>query len=400
MSPTRRRLEPGIFERVDADGNRLGLEIAYRDTDQRVRRRAVPGRAAATRDAARDLLARARVDRADHRPQPRDPRVTFDAVADAFEDEYLPALREQSQIAHRSGLKRLRAALGRQRINKITKADIRRLIADERAEGLKANTTRAHLSTLRKVYNYANEELGVAVVMPRLKPSERPDPTDDAREKRILTDDELAKVLAACDERTRLYFRTLAETGARASEILGLTAPRVGAGTLAIAKQLDHRGDALVPLKTKQSRRTIEVTRGLTAQLQLAAGADRVFGHLLYGAVHGAWEAALERAKIADPQPVIHDLRHTHVSGLIADGWDPVEVSARIGDTLRTTLEVYAHEFDASRRAERRRAELEARYSALDGNKMATHIPPQTAIAETAGSAEVADLRDFRNSAQ
>jgi hypothetical protein len=31
----------------------------------------------------------------------------------------------------------------------------------------------------------------------------------------VLTDDELARVLEACGERERLYFRTLAETGGR-----------------------------------------------------------------------------------------------------------------------------------------------------------------------------------------
>lgn len=86
---------------------------------------------------------------------------------------------------------------------------------------------------------------------------------------------------------------------------------------------------------------------------------------------------------MADPLPVIHGLRHTHVSGLIADGWDPVEVAARIGDTLPTTLRVYAHQFDARRRSEQRRAALEARYGGedgyRDGYRMATNTPQQTA---------------------
>lgn len=72
---------------------------------------------------------------------------------------------------------------------------------------------------------------------------------------------------------------------------------------------------------------------------------------------------------------MIQDLRHTHVSGLVADGWDPVEVAARIGDTLPTTLRVFAHEFDARRRSEQRRAALEARYGGEDGYRMATNTP-------------------------
>jgi integrase len=137
-------------------------------------------------------------------------------------------------------------------------------------------------------------------------------------------------------------------------------------------------------LKTSTSRRTIEITRSLAAALALA-GPGRTFAHLTHASADKAWRRALKRAKIADPQPTLHDLRHTHVSGLIADGWDPVEIAARIGDTLQTTLTVYSHEFDARRRGDQRRAALEARY---DGG-MATDTTQQTA---TNGSADVVEM--------
>jgi integrase len=95
----------------------------------------------------------------------------------------------------------------------------------------------------------------------------------------------------------------------------------------------------------------------------------RTFAHLTHAPADKAWRRALKRAKIADPQPTLHDLRHTHVSGLIADGWDPVEIAGRIGDTLQTTLTVYAHEFDVRRRGDQRRKALEARYH----DRMAMH---------------------------
>ena len=119
------------------------------------------------------------------------------------------------------------------------------------------------------------------VTMPRLKPSERPRASEDAREHRVLSDSELAEVLDACGERSRLYFRTLAETGARASEVMGLTGRRVDGDEIAFVEQLARSG-GLAPLKTRQSRRTIEVTRSLAAELTLAAGRERVFGHLTH----------------------------------------------------------------------------------------------------------------------
>lgn len=81
---------------------------------------------------------------------------------------------------------------------------------------------------------------------------------------------------------------------------------------------------------------------------------ERPFNHLTHASVDHAWRRALKRAGLVDPQPTIHDLRHTHASGLIADGWDPVEIAARIGDTLATTLTVYSHEFDTRRRGDQR----------------------------------------------
>jgi hypothetical protein len=86
-------------------------------------------------------------------------------------------------------------------------------VAAERAERLKAWTICSHLAVLSALFAFARDDLDMRVSMPQLKPSERPGPADDAREPRILTDDELARVLDACGQGERLYFRTLADTG-------------------------------------------------------------------------------------------------------------------------------------------------------------------------------------------
>jgi integrase len=356
MQPTRRRIEPGIYERLDAAGERKGLEIAYKDAEGKTRRRAVAGMSLA---AARDELAKARTRRTRREAEPLDPRATFGRIAEEFERLHVAGMRRNSQQAHRSALRRLRAEFGGVRLTAIDRAALRKFVAAERAEGLKANTIVGHLSTLRSIFSFARDDLGLAVAMPPLKPSERPQPADDAREHRILTDDELARLLAACSPRTRLYFQALAETGARASEVLGLTRRRLSRDTITIAEQA-ARGGGLAPLKTRQSHRTIEITRSLAAELALQGEAP--FGHLTHRGIERAWSAAVKQADLGDPRPVVHDMRHSHVSGLIAAGWDLAEVAGRIGDSMQTTLRVYSHEFDASRRAERRRASLEARY--------------------------------------
>jgi integrase len=54
--------------------------------------------------------------------------------------------------------------------------------------------------------------------------------------------------------------------------------------------------------------------------------------------MHDAWTDALRSSGVDRQYPVIHDLRHTHASKLIAAGWDPVEVAKRLGDRIETIL--------------------------------------------------------------
>jgi hypothetical protein len=128
--PTRRRLEPGIYERVDATGERLGLEIAYKDAAGKVRRRTVHG---GVQDA-RDELAKARTRRVGRETEPNDPRVTFDTVCDAFDAAHVAGLRPNSQRVYRTGLRRLRARFGGQRLSSISRVDLRAFVG-RRASG-------------------------------------------------------------------------------------------------------------------------------------------------------------------------------------------------------------------------------------------------------------------------
>jgi len=257
MQPTRKRIERGIYQRLGADGTVLGLEIAYKDGDDHTRRRSVSGGL----PNARDTLAAARVRRVNRDAEPLDPRATFNAVCDADEQAHVASLRPNSQVNRRAALARLRDAFGSKRITQIRRTDVRQWVNDLAGER-KANTVRSYYGVMRAVFNFAASDLDIPVTFPHLKPSELPNPADDRRERRILTDDELARVLDAAPARSRPFLQTCAETGCRASEALGLTPSSVGDGTIAFTRQLGKDGT--------QSRRTIEVRRALSAQLRLA----------------------------------------------------------------------------------------------------------------------------------
>jgi integrase len=365
-APRRNRLEPGIFERVNANGDRLGLEIKYKDADGRTRRRTVEGDI----NDARDQLAIARTRRAHHEAEPTDVRTTVGTVIDRYREMSLPTLRPGSRIVYSAALDRAVRQFGPRRISAINRADIRGWVAGMADDELKANTVRKYYAVLRAMFTFARRDLNLPVTFPALRQQDLPAPYDDQREHRILRDDEVAAILGVLGPRESLYFRLLAETGLRASEGLGVAPEAVQGTTLRIRRQLGKNGKP-APLKSRQSRRDIEVTRSLAAELKLAGRFP-----LTYRIVAAAWADAVEDSGIEQPHPVIHDLRHTHASKLIAAGWDPVEVAKRLGDRIETILRTYAHEFDARRRSAERQAALEAMYGE-DGHRMATYTPSQ-----------------------
>ena len=89
-----------------------------------------------------------------------------------------------------------------------------------------------------------------------------------------------------------------------------------------------------------------------------------VGGRVLSRAVTRADLGAVERdGEIVLPAPSFHDLRHTHASALIAQGWDIAEVSARLGhSSVATTQRIYVHQFDAAARSDDRRSRLASLY--------------------------------------
>jgi integrase len=66
------------------------------------------------------------------------------------------------------------------------------------------------------------------------------------------------------------------------------------------------------------------------------------------------------------PRLRFHDLRHTFASLLIAEGADVVFASRKLGHaSVKTTLDVYAHLFDAVEHGRRAREALEAAFGKI-----------------------------------
>jgi integrase len=368
--PTRRiRVERGIYRRPGGS-----FEVGWRDATGRQRWRTVDGGVM----AARRALAEAHTQRARGERPPADPRLTFAAAADRWWEGRAVRLRPATQASYAARLQHVRGVLGHRRLTDISSADVAAYVADRETEA-KGWTVRGELVVVNSVFAFAVRHLGFqgsnpVAVLDRV---ERPSSADQ-RPKRVLDGQELTRLLAAVDEPHRVLFQLAAETGARLSEVLGLVWRDVDfeAQAVTFAMQLDRQGRRQ-ELKTARSRRTLEVTPALIAALRarrlasrFASDGDFVFASRTGTALEQrniggrVLARAVAAAKLAEPAPTFHSLRHSHGSRLVAQGWDVEEVSDRLGHAdSATTLRTYVREFDKVRRSDDRRRRLAALYA-------------------------------------
>lgn len=110
------------------------------------------------------------------------------------------------------------------------------------------------------------------------------------------------------------------------------------------------------PLKSKKAYRTIGIPAFLVEELAahlsgFPSSTDFVFSHesggpMDYGRFRRQhWRPAVV-ASVGEPCTP-HDLRHTHVAMLIADGQSPRYIADRLGHkSTRTVLDVYGHLYE------------------------------------------------------
>lgn len=86
----------------------------------------------------------------------------------------------------------------------------------------------------------------------------------------------------------------------------------------------------------------------------------RMIGGLDHRNVIRVWHSIREAARLVEPRPRFHDLRHTAASLWISEGSDVVYVSRVLGHSSPSiTLDVYADLFDRARHEERATAALD-----------------------------------------
>lgn len=219
-------------------------------------------------------------------------------------------------------------------------------------------------ATIAKAYQILSRCFRVAVtdgLLPRTPCREIKLPKNDRGEKRFLSPTEVETLATAIQDRYRVVVLTGAYTGLRFGELAALRIDDLDTlrRTLRVDEQLSRQGSSTMvpgPLKSKKAYRTIGIPAFLVEEMAahltvFPSASDFIFSHdaggpLDYGRFRRRyWHPAVEAS--VDPPCTPHDLRHTHVAMLIADGQSPRYIADRLGHTsTRTVLDVYGHLYD------------------------------------------------------
>jgi integrase len=361
----------GVYFRDTADGRRY--EITYLDSDGRRRWQTVQG--FDNLDEANAVLGELTQRlRKGERVAPT--RLKF---AELYEEWRTQLRLSERTLDHYERNMRLYLLprFGRRKAQDVSVDDVARLIAELERQGLANWTIRGVLTALSAMYAWAVRRGRLSVNPVRgLERGERP--PAEGRDKRILSRDEIGRLLEAAPAPYRTLLATGVFSGLRLQELLGLRWQDVDheIGELHVRYQLTRKGSTLKPLKSKAGKRDVALMPELAALLRRhqfasrhtrpddfvfagAAGRPLHFSNVQKRGMGKAVElAGFNGGKRA---PTMHDLRHTFASLLIAQGLDVVFVSRQLGHANpATTLRVYASEFDRARNADAARSALSA----------------------------------------
>jgi len=263
-APRRVRVERAIYRRSTGV-----FEVCFKDESGRLRWRTVDGGILAARKLRDDLAAR----RARGESVASNPKLRFGEAADRWLNGPVLDLRETTQVKYRSIVNgHLRPRFDARRLDAIAADDVARLVRELRADGKSEATIAVAVAVIGRIYKFAARRLGWNGTIPTtlMLASERPK-ISQAKRRPIFIGEQLEQTIAAAHEPFRTLFAVAALTGARVSELCGLTWGEVRTDDLEEAEiefgwQVDRHGNRRPP-KTDGSARTVAIPRELAVVL-------------------------------------------------------------------------------------------------------------------------------------
>ena len=249
--------------------------------------------------------------------------------------------------------------------------DVEAWVSELQSRGVGAETVRSSLRLLRQILRDAVKHRLLTVNPSEGVKATPPSPHID----RVLTRDEADALLSQFAGEDQVFVELLLYCGLRFQEAAGLRRFRVDLlrKRLQVAKVQPRKGTEKRP-KTDAGVRLVPLTDELVVDLsQLIPAPDQ---ELVFTSPNGkrvryenwltrVWQPALEKAKLPDPQPTPHDLRHTFGTWLGEAGVPAPQIAALMGHKSLRSVERYIHateaRFDQARaalgRADQRKSE-------------------------------------------
>jgi integrase len=264
--------DPGAARRVRVERNIYRrtsgvFEVSFKDGAGKQRWRTVAGGITAARVLRDELLAR----RNRGERVATDGRLRFAEAAARWLEGPVLDLRPRTQECYRNAVaQHLLPSLAMRRLDAISADDMATLVRKLRSDGLSESTIVIVVGVANRLYRYAARRLGWSGTSPvsLMLPSERPKPSQGKR-RRIFEGRELEQTAAS--EPYRTLFTLASLTGARLSELLGLTWVNVRLAELDDAEiefgwQVDRHGSRQ-PTKTDGSAQTVPIPKELALML-------------------------------------------------------------------------------------------------------------------------------------
>lgn len=225
----------------------------------------------------------------------------------------------------------------------LTRYDVEAWLAKMARDGVGATTRVQSLRLLRNM-------LGAAVIHQRIASDPSAGvkvPVIPKHVDRFLSRDEYLSLHGQMPtDRDRAMVALMAFCGLRWGEVAGLHAHRVNLATGELVVQEVTRRDGSVKSvpKTGAGQRIVPIPPHVVEEIQPFVSS----GLLFPGVDYVNWRRrvfvpARERAGLADPQPTIHDLRHSYGSWLSAAGVPPRDIGSLMGHSSLRSTERYLH---------------------------------------------------------
>jgi len=292
-----------------------------------------------------------------------------------FKDYAELKLKRNTITSYHGKEKRLYAALGHIRVDKITPLDIQRLVRSLVADGLCTDNVKSHVRLVSVILNYAVKKRILTY-----NPCTAVDyPVAQEKKRDFYAVEEVKELLALLrneGEESKpfaVFFTLAAYTGCRKGELLGLEWKDIDFtnDTITIARayyydqyKREHFTDTP---KTKRSRRSLKLPAHVMKTLmefrewqdkqrETCGGSwvetDRLFtkwnGEPMRVSKPSEHLAKLSK-RTGMRKVTIHSFRHFNASALINSGVDVVTVQTALGhSTAATTLSIYSHAFEST----------------------------------------------------